>query len=241
MINYFGSKKNLYPLKQYFQSSNWTENSVVDLFGGGGSVTIDLKGIFPKRTWNDLYKPAYYFFTCLQEDYKKLRSIVLDLSIEQARNNLYHIPSDEPWLLAASFYLYSECCFNGNAGSNWDCGLSSRKNYSISKLGEIESNIRDVKFLNLDFRDVPRVPGIYYVDPPYNWDDRASKDSRSNSRYPRRRYFHEFSESDHYDLREYLEGLKFVVSHFESDFYNRLYSDCQKIKLSEKEFIWVKN
>lgn len=241
MINYFGTKKNLYPLFYYFQSSNWTEDHFVDLFGGGGSVTMDLQGIFPKRTWNDLYKPAYYFFKCLQEDFSKLREIIRNTGIEKARNNLYHFPTEDPWLLAASFYLYSETCFNGNAGSNWDVGISARKSYSISKLRKIRSVIEGVDFLNLNFRDIPNIPGaIYYADPPYDWEDRASKDIRSNSKYPRRRYFHEFSRQDHYDLRDYLSDKNFIVSHYDSDFYDHLYKGCQKIKLNYKEAIWVK-
>jgi len=243
MINYFGTKKT-YDLDIPEISKIIQDNHFIDLFGGGGSVTYN-KPKSVSEVWNEIYEPSYQFYKHLQNDFKTLYKRCFELTPIQAQRNLYGNITVDNLTIAASFFVYSETCFNGNAGCNWDVGLSSRKTVNLSKLHKLKRRFNDVEISNLDFRLILlKYPDhLVYADPPYVFDARGSKDNRNrNPKYtmPRRRYKHEFTEQDHIDLRYRLASRKFIVSGYESELYDDLYKDCKKIRLTEKEMLWVK-
>lgn len=244
-LKYFGSKYSIFPLiEPHILSEINTPKTFVDVFGGGGGAIAGLSpGLFTLgETWNEIYKPSYSFFKCLQNDFETLESTCRKMTAEEGEYILYSLPHSESssLTLASAFFVYSEASFNGNAGTNWSVGFSKNGSKDLRKLRILRDRFKDVLITCLDFRlTIADKEAFYYADPPYDFDGRGSKDKRSpGSKLPRRQYNHEFKESDHIDLRRLLEGKNAIVSGYESDLYNHLYKDWQKIKITQKEVIW---
>jgi DNA adenine methylase len=238
MVNYFGSKKNI-EIPGIDQDGPW-----LDLFGGGGSVTFNRPYTGHREVWNDLYEPGVWFFQYLKNDFQALYNKCWDfssltISIAEIISN-YHLHSK--LTVAAAFFVYSEKAFNGNAGCNWDVGLMSTKQVDLRKLHQLRRRFHDVEILNLDFREcleyIDDPETIVYADPPYVFESRKSKDTRSDSDLPRRRYFHEFTRQDHIDLANLLIKRKAIVSGLESELYADLYRNFEKIRLGKEEIVW---
>lgn len=232
MLNYFGSKKNW-----KFNINN--DSPWLDLFGGGGSFTFNNPGV---TIWNDLYEPGVWFFQYLKNDFQSLYQKCWEfsshcISIAEIISN-YHL--HEKLTVAAAFFVYSEKAFNGNAGCNWDVGLISTKQVDLRKLHQLRRRFHNVAIMNLDFREClqKNTEEFVYADPPYVFKSRKSKDTRSNSDLPRRRYFHEFTRQDHIDLAMLLSKRKAIVSGYESELYAELYKDFEKINLKGEEIVW---
>lgn len=233
MVNYFGSKKNIL-IPGIDQDGPW-----LDLFGGGGSVTFNNPQV---TIWNDLYEPGVWFFQYLKSDFQTLYKKCWDFSsmsvyVAEIITN-YHLHSK--LTVAAAFFVYSEKAFNGNAGCNWDVGLIKSKKVDLRKLAQLRKRFHNVEILNLDFREClqKHTEEIVYADPPYVFESRKSKDTRSNSDLPRRRYFYEFTRQDHIDLANLLMNRKAIVSGYESDLYADLYKNFKKIRLKGEEIVW---
>ena len=129
-------------------------------------------------------------------------------------------------------------CNGGETVSKW--------NNSIPKLHEVAIQLREnIQITNYDFLDcIDRLDfkdAFFYCDPPYPYETRASKND----------YLFEFTTKQHEQLAEKLHTIKgkAMVSSYNSDLYENLYSDFTKIEFPIKnnnirsgkvqEVIWI--
>ncbi len=244
-FDYFGGKfswiKHLY---QYFPNDFI---HLVDVFGGSFSVTLnyDKKVI---KTANEINSNITNFFEvlrdredellnaleltpCSREEYDRCWEYDLSQDKLEAARRLYvrlrqsffslgSARKNKGWHMAKT----QVNCSGGETVSKW--------NNAIPKLRDVAIELRkNIQITNYDFLEcIERIDftgAFFYCDPPYPYETRASKDD----------YLFEFTTKQHEQLAEKLHSVKgrAMISSYNSEMYDILYSDWTKIELPKKK------
>lgn len=242
-FNYFGGKFTwLEYLYSYFPNDFI---HLVDLFAGSFVVSLNYHGKIVK-TANEINEEITNFFEVLR-DYESELIRLLNLTpcskveydncwssvedkIERARRFYVRVRQsffglgaqrhNKGWHMAKT----KANCYGGETVRRW--------NNAIPKLERVAKIIRDnfqitnYNYLEcIDIMDFPKA--FFYCDPPYPKETRASYND----------YKFEFTQKDHIQLAERLHKIKgyAMVSSYQSDLYDELYKDWNKVKLPIKK------
>lgn len=242
-FNYFGGK---FTWLDYLYSefpAGFTH--LVDLFAGSMSVSINYKSKCI-RTANEINNDITNFFEVLRNKEADLTRLLLLTPCSISEFDNCWEKSDNNIEQARRFYVRVRQSFFGlgaqrqNKGwhmakthSNANGGETvSKWNNAIAKLYEVAEVIRgNFQITNFDYLqciDKIDFPGaFFYCDPPYPKATRASFND----------YKFEFSNDDHIKLSEKLHSIQglAMVSSYNSDLYNELYSDWRKVEFPVKK------
>jgi DNA adenine methylase len=242
-FNYFGGK---FTWLEYLYSHFPDEFiHLVDLFGGSFFVSLN----YPKKiikTANEINGEITNFFQVLRDHPEEL---IKRLELTPCSNLEYQ----RSWELgvdnienARKFYVRHRQSFYGLGSQNKNKGWQMAKmqvnatggesvskwNNAIPKLYFVAQQIRrNFQITNLEYIDcIDRLdfPGaFFYCDPPYPRETRASFDD----------YKFEFSTEKHIQLAERLHRIegKAMISSYNSQLYNDLYADWEKIEFPIKK------
>lgn len=213
----------------------------VEPFGGAFSVGL-VKLPAAREIYNDCDANPVNFFRQLQlrpgeligaiaqapktiEDFNGYRQGSFDL-LEQARN----------------YYLYCQLSWMGGGG-RWNSGTTPARVERCSRgsdehLIDVARRIQDLEILEGSASgtfayDSPST--LFYLDPPYPFEARASKDSRHQDHsksQPRRQYRYEMTNEDHVQLSHQVKQLKgfVVVSGYDCPLYRDIFGDWVSLK-----------
>lgn len=256
-FNYFGGKFTwLDFLYSYFPDDF---NHLVDIFGGSFAVSLNYKGRVIK-TANEINSDITNFFEVLRNHEEELTRLLLLTPCSETEYNNSWENSEDKIEQARRFYVRIRQSFFGlgaqRKNKGWHLAKThvnarggetvSRWNNAIEKLHDVAEAIRnDFQIINSDYETViDRLDfkkAFFYADPPYPEETRASYND----------YKFEFTTDDHIRLSEKLHSIKglAMVSSYNSDLYNELYSDWKKIEFPVKknnirssevqEVIWI--
>jgi DNA adenine methylase len=256
-FNYFGGK---FTWLDYLYSnfpSNF--NHLVDVFGGSFCVSLNYKGKVIK-TANELNEDITNFFEVLRNDEAELVRLLLLTPCSNLEYNNCWEPAADRIENARRFYVRVRQSFFGlgaqRKNKGWHMAKTqfnahggetvSKWNNAIEKLYDVADVIRsNFQITNFDFSTcidkIDHDKAFFYCDPPYPEETRASFND----------YKFEFDTEKHTQLAEKLHNIKglAMVSSYESDLYNKLYSDWRKVELPPKlnnirstkvqEIIWM--
>jgi DNA adenine methylase len=242
-FNYFGGKfshvDSIYP---YFPQKFI---HLIDLFAGSLAVSLNYTGKVIK-TANEINYDITNFFEVLRDHTDELIDLLRKTPISQTEYNRCWTMSGNSIEDARRYYVRVRQSFFGLGAQRKNKGwhmaktqLNCNAGESVSKfvngvegLNEVAERLRGVfQILNddystaiekLDFRGA-----FFYCDPPYPRECRASFND----------YRFEFHDEDHLKLSESLhkiEGMA-MISSYECNLMNELYSDWTKIKLPRKK------
>lgn len=256
-FNYFGGKlTHIAELYKHFPS-DFTH--LCDVFGGSFSVSLNYKGKVI-RTANEINVEITNFFQVLRDREAELvyRLLLTPCSTEEYQRCWE--PTNDNVESARRFYVRARQSFFGLGAQRQNKGWHMAKqkhnskggesvskwNNAIKKLHEVAKIIREnFQITNFDWSvcidkiDFDRA--FFYLDPPYPKECRASFND----------YRFEFSDDDHIALSKRLHQIEgqAMISSYENELYNELYSDWRKIPLKVKnnnirsgkvhEIIWV--
>lgn len=262
-FNYFGGKFTwLEHLYRYFPN-DFTH--LVDLFAGSMSVSLNYPGNVVK-TANEINSDITNFFEVLRDHEPELiRLLLLTPCSLQEYNNSWNAPEFQNYTAdkierARRFYVRVRQSFFGlgaqRRNKGWHMAKQqvnakggetvSRWNNAIEKLHDVAEVIRsNFQITNLDYAEcIDKIKFdkcLFYCDPPYLAETRKSFND----------YKFEFTTDDHIRLSEKLHNSNAMamVSGYDSELYNDLYSDWTKIKFNPKmnnirssmvhEVIWI--
>ena len=242
-FNYFGGKFSwLDYLYDYFPTEFV---HLVDVFGGSFAVSLNYNGKVIK-TANEINTDITNFFQVLREHEAELLYL-LELTpcskeeydrcweatpnrIEAARRfyvrlrqsffSLGATRKNKGWHMAKTQYNAS----GGETVSKW--------NNALPKLHAVAKEIRSkFQITNYNFKEcIDRIDfdgAFFYCDPPYPYETRASKND----------YLFEFTTEQHEQLSKKLHNIKglAMISSYNSEMYNELYSDWTKIEFPPKK------
>lgn len=186
-VKYFGGKTYLLDwIYSYFPDDF---DCLVDVFGGGGWIMVNIKGIEEARgrkvkvkVFNDKDDLVVNFFMVLRDKKdelkKRLTYLPFSRSLREKYLKMFREGSVEDDIDKAVMWLYLlRTGFNGALEGGF--GASALKNHAlyfknfvdiwIDKIADV---FREVVIENLDFRDVikkyDRPFTFFYLDPPYN-------------------------------------------------------------------------
>lgn len=241
-FNYFGGKfswlEHLY---------NWFPDdftNLVELFSGSMAVSLNYRGRVIK-TACEINGDITNFFQVLRDNEPELTRLLLLTPCSELEYKKCWEPADDKIEQARRFYVRVRQSFFGLGAQRKNKGwhlakqkvnakggeVVSRWNNAIEKLHEVAEILRqDFQIINDDYRTVLRrmdfPKAFFYIDPPYPKEVRVSFND----------YRFEFTRQDHIDLANELHAIKglAMVSSYESDFYDDLYRDWNKIKLPVK-------
>lgn len=242
-FNYFGGKFTyLKYLYQYFPNDFI---HLIDLFGGSFSVSLNYKGKVIK-TANEINKEITNFFKILRDREEDLMRLLLLTPVAKWEYDQCWEWSEDPLERARRFYVRVRQSFFGlgaqRKNKGWHMAKTqynahggenvSKWNNSLEKLHEVAEAIRgNFQITNYHYSkciDVIDFEGaFFYCDPPYPEMTRKSKND----------YKFEFTIQDHIDLSEKLNNIKgkAMISSYDSELYDELYSNWTKIKLPTKK------
>lgn len=241
-FNYFGGKFTW--LNYLYENFPENFNHLIDLFGGSFSVSLNYQGKVIK-TANELNNDITNFFQVLRDHESELILLLLltPCSINEY-NNSWEISSNKIEQ-ARRFYVRVRQSFFGlgaqRKNKGWHMAKTqvnayggetvSKWNNAIEKLHEVAEVIRNnFQITNFDFNEcIDKIDfdkAFFYCDPPYPKETRASFND----------YKFEFSTADHIELSKKLHAINgmAMVSSYDSELYNDLYHDWQKVKLPTK-------
>lgn len=248
-FNYFGSKNS--PAVARWIVSNLPEHDrYLEPFGGSAAILLN-KAQCKEEIYSDIYHPAAFFMACLQSEPENLFDQIEWCLEEISDRSLFaRLPEikERSYFEAAKFYLYCHFSWCGG-GTSWGTGFSSdAADPPIGHLFETSDRLQSVIIKKQDaFEAIAQFPkddrSLIYVDPPYDPKSRKSKDKRHKSNSaPRRQYAHELTVEQHIELAKLLSDRSAVISGYESDLYNELYSGWEKRSLrhaGDTEIIWI--
>ena len=242
-FNYLGGKftwlENLY---EYFPTDFI---HLADAFGGSFCVTLNYKGNVIK-TVNEINSNITNFFEVLRNNEEELvKLLTLTPCSKQEYDNSWK-ESEDKIEQARRFYVRVRQSFfslgasrknkgwhmaktkvNANGGetvSKWNNAIPKLHMVAIELRKNIQITNYDVfEFINrMDFKDV-----FFYFDPPYPLVTRNSKND----------YAFEFSEEQHVQLSERVHNIegRAMISSYNSELYNDLYVDWNKIEFPVKK------
>jgi DNA adenine methylase len=244
-FNYFGGKFTwLEYLYAYFPSEFI---HLVDVFGGSFAVSLNYEANVIK-TANEINSNITNFFEVLRDNEMELiKKLELTPCSKEEYNRCweYNLTGDKIEAARRLYVRLRQSFFSlGSARKNkgWHMAKShvncnggetvSKWNNAIPKLHQVAQELRrNIQITNYDFSEcIDRIDfsgAFFYCDPPYPYETRASKDD----------YLFEFSTQQHEKLAEKLHSIKgmAMVSSYESDLYEKLYSDWTKVEFPTKK------
>lgn len=242
-FNYFGGK---FTWLDYLYSNFPTDfNHLIDLFGGSFCVSLNYKGKVLK-TANEIHEDITNFFEVLRNNESELlRLLKLTPCSNLEYNNCWE-PCSDKIESARRFYVRVRQSFFGlgvqRKSKGWHMAKTklnanggetvSKWNNAIDKLYTVADIIRsNFQITNFDFNDcidkIDFEKAFFYCDPPYPKETRASFND----------YKFEFTTENHIQLSEKLHKIKglAMVSSYNSELYNELYSDWRRIEFPIKK------
>ena len=240
-FNYFGGK---FTWLEYIYShfpNDFTH--LVDLFAGSFSVSLNYKGRVIK-TANEINEDVTNFFDILRNNESELIRLLLLTPVSLAEYNNAWLTTDDKIENARRFYIRVRQSFFGLAqrrNKGWHMAKTqvnakggeavSKWNNALYKLHEVAEILRtNFQITNYDYKiaidKLDFEKAFYYCDPPYPKDTRASFND----------YKFEFTNDDHIELADKLHNIKgmAMISSYNSDLYNNLYSDWRKVEFPVK-------
>lgn len=242
-FNYFGGKfsyvDDIYP---YFPLNF---DHLIELFGGSLAVSLNYqdKCII---TANEINSDITNFFNVLRDHTEELIE-KLELTpvsnLEYLNSWEYHktdkVENARRFYVRArqSFYglgaqrknkgwhmaKMNNTCYRGETVSRWNNSFEKLKEVAriISSNFQISNFSYEICIDKIDFEEA-----FFYVDPPYPLESRASSND----------YKFEFSDDDHRELSERLHNIKgkAMISGYNCELLNNLYSDWEKVVLKTK-------
>lgn len=202
----------------------------VEAFGGGGSILTQKK---PSKieVYNDIDADLVNFLMVLRNRRDELIEALITLPSSRFLCNKWQhepLPEDELERAVVWFYLLRQRISPKNASlvSGWRASksINTAVDYqnALKKLKDFEERWRYVMIECVDFRRIFEIydspSTVFVVDPPY-----VGKEYY---------YKGDFSYQDHVDLADILSNIqgKAIVTYYECDLINRLYSGWNTIK-----------
>lgn len=238
-LRYFGGKFNLAPwIIRHFPQ----HNTYVEPFGGAYSVGCQK---MPSRleVYNDLNPDAANFFKVLRQEPEALITAIAASPRTAAEFRQCQSPCDEPLEWARRYYLYCHIGFMGGGG-RWSSG-TSRERLELAAIQDdshlwpiarrIERLIIQLAHAHICISAWDGPETLFYVDPPYPFQARRSRDKRHKNGAPRRQYAYELgSDEQHRELAAVLHRVrgKVVLSGYDCPLYQELFSDWRQVRSS---------
>ncbi|MDH7444657.1 DNA adenine methylase [Aquimarina sp. 2201CG14-23] len=243
-FNYFGGKfshcDSIYP---YFPAKF---NHLVDVFAGSFAMSINFPGNVIK-TANEINGEVTNFFEVLRDHTSELVELLLltPCSLEEYNKSWFQHPSDRIEN-ARRYYVRVRQSFYGLGAQRKNKGwlmaktkvtskggeAVSRWNNSIPKLFEVAEVIRSqFQIINYDYKvaieKTDTENTFHYYDPPYPLECRKSSND----------YRFEFTDEQHIELALIAHQTKGfgMISGYECELLDGLYSDWTKVKLPKKK------
>lgn len=242
-FNYFGGKYTWLEYLYYYFPKDFTH--LVELFAGSMVVSLNYKGRVIK-TANEINEDITNFFEVLRDNESDLiRLLLLTPCSELEYNNCWY-PAEDKIERARRFYVRVRQSFFGLGAQRKNKGWHMAKKHVNAQGGETVSKWNNAieglhavaeilrsefQILNSDYKDViPRIDhpkAFFYGDPPYPEECRASYND----------YKFEFTNKDHEDMADRLHNIDgyAMVSSYDCDLMNNLYSDWIKIRFPVKK------
>lgn len=256
-FNYFGGKFQF--LEQLYACFPSDFNHLCDLFCGSMAVSLNY-GYPVIKTANDVNDDIVNFFSVLRDHEQELLRLLQLTPVAKSEYDNCWIKSENNIENARRFYVRIRQSFFGlgaqrrNKGWHMAKGQSnanggetvSKWNNAIDKLPEVATALRQqFQITNFSWEEcidkIDNPKCFFYCDPPYPKNTRASYND----------YKFEFTDSDHEALAEKLHRIQgmAMVSSYNSDMYNSLYADWEKIEFPVKknnirsgevrEIVWI--
>lgn len=215
-------------------------------FGGSAALLLN-KELSKVEIYNDLDGNLVNFFKVLREAPEEFQRLVelTPYSREEYLKSLEVDPSESDIERARLFYVRARQVRGGMAQAatpgKWSTSKTDHKRGiatpvsrwlgGIEKLADIAKRFKHVLMEHkpaieiIKYYDSPDT--FFYIDPPYVHESRIAKSM----------YKHEMSENDHAELAKVLNECtgKALISGYESDLYDKLYSNWKKIEISERQ------
>lgn len=253
-LNYIGGKWQIIPmLKNNFPK---TINTFYDLFGGGGTVSINAKAdkvVYNDINWvvRDLLEKITHdqFFTT----YNYIEKTIKKYNLEKKNKNAYNLFRDKYNALEKGsrnpLDLYLLICygfehqirFNNRLEFNNPCGNSGYNQEMLEKLVSysIKTKSMNIVFKSMDYRKFEKDIGkgdFVYCDPPYLNSCGAYNDGK--------RGFNGWDEMQEKELLDFLtrlhkKGIKFMLSNMMTR--NSIENKCLKKWIKENGYKVIKN
>lgn len=242
-FNYFGGKFTWLEYLYAHFPANF--NHLVDVFAGSMCVSLNYKGNVIK-TANELNNDITNFFEVLRNhENELLRLLTLTPCSKQEYNNCWEY-SNNNIEQARRFYVRVRQSFFGlgaqRKNKGWHMAKTqlnaaggetvSKWNNALDKLHAVAIEIRkNFQITNFDYleciKKTDHANAFFYLDPPYPKEVRVSFND----------YKFEFTNSQHIELAHRLHNIngKAMISSYDSELYNQLYKDWQKVLLPCKK------
>ena len=240
-FNYFGGKYQfiqelipLFPVHEHY----------VEVMSGSAALVLN-KEASKMDTMNDINYDVINFFKVLRDHSDEL---IRRLSLTPVSRHEYYSSwpmndSEDHIENARRFFIRCRMSFQGSGitkSTGFNACVTSHqqgvsKNVakfynSIDKLPEVINRLQSIQIESLPYQSIiekyDRPGTFFYVDPPYELRTRNYK----------KWYVNEFQDKDHNELSEILKSCKakVMISGYDSDMYQTLYSDWNFIKLKPK-------
>ncbi|NJL82867.1 MAG: DNA adenine methylase [Chloroflexaceae bacterium] len=235
----------------------------VEPFGGFYSLGLAKARAF-REVYNDLHPGNRNLMTVLRDIGGDLvndleRSPITREEFERCKDWELHCLT--PLEQARRYLLHAQCAFSGGGG-RWSSGTSQARlelvanqswGYLLAHWERMEGVIITGEDA-LDCLDSWDAPGtLFYLDPPYPWATRNSKDNRHANlaaAMPRRQYRHDYTDAQHQELLEKLCGLEgsVILSGYDCPMYSQALKDWERHERPSRdssrsdrlEVVWVK-
>jgi len=242
-FNYFGGKFTW--LKYLYSEFPEEFTHLVDLFAGSMCVSLNYSGNVIK-TANEINKDITNFFKVLRNNEEELTRLLLLTPCSKLEYDNCWEESDNKIEQARRFYVRIRQSFFGlgaqRKNKGWHMAKKhvncqggetvSRWNNAIEKLYDVAEILRsNFQIVNFDYKEaIQKIDfdnAFFYCDPPYPKETRNSYND----------YKFEFTTADHEQLADILHNIDgmAMVSSYNSDLYNNLYSDWRKVELPVKK------
>ena len=168
-IIYIGSKnrisKELVPIIQSYIKSD--TKGYLEPFVGGCNVIDKVK--HNNRVGMDIHKQLIALFNKLQTNMDEIPDVITNIEYNKVRDNKDEY---EDWYLGLVGFLgsFGAKYFGGYARHNKDDNTEQIQKGSIKNLKKQYESLKDVKFVNSSFLNIPKdkIKGyVIYCDPPY--------------------------------------------------------------------------
>lgn len=222
MLNYYGGKWNA----ASWITSHFPKHEIyVEAFGGAASVLIT-KVPVALEILNDLDDEIVNLYRVLRDEGAELKRLCeltpfSRIEYSKAREGTSNPIEQARRTIIKSYFgigdsISNKTGFRTSRKSNTSASGSWRT-YTLA-MGALVNRLKYVTIEHSDYKTLLRKydseETLFYLDPPYVHSMRSSKDS----------YKHEFSNQDHADLLEYIQGLKgyVILSGYDSEAYSNL-------------------
>jgi len=242
-MNYFGGKFSFIDEIYFHFPMGFTH--LVDLFAGSFVVSINYRGRCIK-TANEINSEVTNFFQVLRDDTEKLLSLIemTPCSVKEFENAWK--PTDNKLESARRFYVRVRMSYLGLGCQRKNKGMFlakeqvnaaygetvSKWNNSFETLKEVAKLIStQFQITNFDYLECmskfDTKNTFFYCDPPYPKESRSSFND----------YHFEFTDGQHRQLSEKLHSINgyAMISSYECDLMDELYSDWRMVRLSQKK------